>query len=120
MAERGGRRRSRRDVSTRGRIPQLPWRSIVNPYRPIEVLSEDHLEAIHEAALTILEQIGIVFLLDEAVDRLAAAGAEVDRGSRTVRMAPTSSDRPWPPPRPGSICTRGTPGDASLSVPTTV
>ncbi len=78
-----GRRRGRR--APQG-LPRLPWRSIVNPYRPIEILSVDQVEAIHGASLRILREIGVEVLGDRALDVLAAAGAEVDRTSRNVRL----------------------------------
>jgi trimethylamine--corrinoid protein Co-methyltransferase len=83
MTIEGGRRRGRR--APQG-LPRLPWRQIVNPYRPIEILSADQVEAIHRASLRILREIGVEVLGDRALDQLAAAGAEVDRGSRNVRL----------------------------------
>ncbi len=78
-----GRRRGRRVPDG---LPRLPWRSIVNPYRPVEILSADQVEAIHLASLRILREIGVEVLGDRAIDLLAAAGAEVDRGRRNVRL----------------------------------
>jgi len=77
-------RRRRRDRG--GGIPQPPWRRLVNAYAPIEVLSADQVESIHRASLRILEEIGMEFLSDEALDVLAAAGADVDRETRRVRL----------------------------------
>jgi len=48
------RRRPRR---TAGGIPQLPFRRLVNPFRPLEVLSADAVEEIHRASLRILSEI---------------------------------------------------------------
>jgi trimethylamine--corrinoid protein Co-methyltransferase len=79
------RRRPRR---TTGRLEQLPWRSLVNPFRPLEVLSADQVETIHAASLRILSEIGMEVLGDRALDALAQAGARVDRGTRRVRMDP--------------------------------
>ena len=45
------RRRPRRAVSG---IAQLPWRRLVDPFRPLEVLSVDQVEAVHLASLRIL------------------------------------------------------------------
>lgn len=78
-----GRARARREA---GSFRQLPWRHVTNPYRPVEVLSADQVEAIHEASLTVLEDIGMEFLHDGALDRLARAGAKVDRANRRVRL----------------------------------
>jgi len=79
----GSRRRVKRDAAA---VRQLPWLSVENPYAPIEVLRADQIEKIHEASLQLLEEIGIDFLLDEAVEILRAAGAAVERGSQRVRM----------------------------------
>jgi trimethylamine--corrinoid protein Co-methyltransferase len=63
-----GGRAPRRRTSKRGErkaeaggLRQLPWRRVTNPYRPIEILSEDQVEAIHEASLRILEEMGLEF-----------------------------------------------------------
>jgi trimethylamine--corrinoid protein Co-methyltransferase len=79
----GGRRRGRRAP---GGVPRLPWRTIVNPYRPVEILSSDQVEAIHLASLRILREIGVEVLGDRALDLFGSAGAEVDRGRRNVRL----------------------------------
>ena len=80
------RRAPRREQRSRGAISQLPWRALSNPYPPIAPLSADQVGAIHEAALTILEDIGMVFMLPEALDILAAFGVPVDRASQRVRL----------------------------------
>jgi trimethylamine--corrinoid protein Co-methyltransferase len=59
---------------------------MVNPYRPIEILSADQVETIHLASLRILEEIGVEVWSERALDRLAAAGAGVDRAKRHVRI----------------------------------
>jgi trimethylamine--corrinoid protein Co-methyltransferase len=76
MARDGSRRRGRqrRDNSAPA---QLPLRGLRNSYRPIEVLSADQIEAIHDASMRILEEIGMEFLHPEALDILAETGAEV-------------------------------------------
>ena len=86
-ARRGGRRGRRGGGERRGGaspVQQPAFRRLRNPYPPMQVISHDELEAIHEASLTVLEEIGIDFLLPEARDRLKAAGASV-QGER-VRM----------------------------------
>ena len=50
----GRRGRQRRDASALG---QLRWRVPRNSYRPIEVLFEDQVEAIHDASLRILRKV---------------------------------------------------------------
>ncbi|MFQ5785859.1 MAG: trimethylamine methyltransferase family protein [Alphaproteobacteria bacterium] len=80
------RRSRRRAPRGSGRPGQLPWREIVNPYSPIEVLSADQVETIHLASLRILEEIGMEILGDAALDVLVKAGADVDRETRRVRF----------------------------------
>ena len=77
-------RRERR--SRGGALKQLPWRNYRNPYKPIEVISADQLEAIHNASLRVLEEIGIDFLDEPARERLKKAGAHVEAGSQRVRF----------------------------------
>lgn len=64
----------------------LRYRSILNSQDPSLILSEEGLEAIHDASLKVLEQIGMDFMLAEARDRLKAAGADVRPGAERVRM----------------------------------
>jgi trimethylamine--corrinoid protein Co-methyltransferase len=85
MTTEAGRRRPRR---TSGGIPQLPWRTVRNPYPPVEILSSDEVESLHHASLRILAEIGVEVLGDRAIDLLADAGASVDRGTRRVRLDP--------------------------------
>ena len=81
----GPRRRARRPPPG---ITQLPWRRLVNPFRPLEILSADQVETIHRASLRILAEIGMEVLGDRALDAFARAGARVDRLSRNVRLDP--------------------------------
>ncbi|WP_422372991.1 trimethylamine methyltransferase family protein [Hoeflea sp.] len=66
--------------------PTLRYRSILNTREPSLILSDEGLEAIHDASLTVLEEIGIDFMLAEARERLKAAGADVTEGSERVRL----------------------------------
>jgi trimethylamine--corrinoid protein Co-methyltransferase len=66
----------------------LPWRRLVNPYAPIEVLSSDQVEAIHHASLRILAGTGMDFLHPEALSILSKGGASVENGSQRVRFDP--------------------------------
>src|SRR5215468_9300618 len=77
------RRRVRRDAAA---FRQLPWRNLENPYAPIEVLTPEQLERIHDASLRILETHGLEFLSDAALNILAQAGASVDHAVRRVRF----------------------------------
>ncbi len=84
MARKGrrGAKRGGRDTAPR----QLPWRALRNPYRPLEILSADQLEAIHVASLDLLETMGMDFLDDDACAVLRRAGADVAPGERRVRL----------------------------------
>ncbi|MCB1809541.1 MAG: trimethylamine methyltransferase family protein, partial [Candidatus Competibacteraceae bacterium] len=68
------------------RFVQPPWQPLRNPYPPTELVSADQLEAIHDASLTVLEELGINFLLPEARQILKAAGADVDADGPRVRF----------------------------------
>lgn len=78
----------RRERRTSGGVPRLPWRRLVNPLRPVEILSADQVEAIHGTSLRILAEIGVEVLGDRALDILARGGARVDRATRRVRLDP--------------------------------
>lgn len=80
---RRGRRRKKRDANE---IAQLPWRDVVNPYRPVEVLHEEQLETIIDGALSVLETSGMRFFDPDARKRLARAGADVDNDTMMVRF----------------------------------
>ena len=60
----------------------------VSSFPPLELVSRDELESIHQAALTVLKEIGIDFLHDGARATLKDAGADVDPASRRVRFDP--------------------------------
>ncbi|MBV9522568.1 MAG: trimethylamine methyltransferase family protein [Alphaproteobacteria bacterium] len=80
---RTGRSRSRSQGSGGEAAPKPQPRL---PYPPVAAVSADELEAIHAASLTILEEIGIDFLHDEARQLLKEAGAAVDPSSKRVRF----------------------------------
>ena len=59
-------------------IEQMPWRLPVNRDRPTEPLGPEGVQAIHEGAMTILEEIGVAFLNPEALELLRQAGCRID------------------------------------------
>ncbi len=69
-------------------LQQLPFGQIERSIKPIDLISEDHLEAIHQASLTILSEIGIEYMSARARQIFREAGAEVDEASQMVRLAP--------------------------------
>ncbi len=76
-ADRGG-------ATTAAQAPRQPQA----PFPPLELVSRDELESIHDAALTALKEIGVDFLHDEARAILKRAGADVDPASKRVRFEP--------------------------------
>ncbi len=85
MARDGSNRRGRHRRESSA-LTQLPRRALRNPYAPIEVLSADQIEAIHDTSMQILEEIGMDFLHPEAREILGRAGAEIEAGSERVRF----------------------------------
>lgn len=62
----------------------IPFANIRNSRPPYDWLDPDALERIQNASLDILENIGIDFLDDEALDIWQQAGAKMDRQARHV------------------------------------
>ncbi|MFK7881273.1 trimethylamine methyltransferase family protein [Roseobacter sp.] len=91
MAHAGRKKRSRSGgragaATRRGTaiIEQMPWQPPVNLDRPTEPLSPEGVEAIHDGAMRILEEIGVEFLNLEALEILRKAGCATD--GTNVRM----------------------------------
>ena len=73
----GGRRE--KNEGGRSRLPeQRPFGQSRLRYAPTEVVSADEIEMIHEASLTVLDEIGMDVLDPETRSVYAAAGARVD------------------------------------------
>jgi len=86
MNERRRRSGGRGAGGTATTIPQLPHRRVRNPYPPMQMLSGDQVEAIHEASLHILENFGIEVMSPRALSLFEAAGAKVDHARQNVRL----------------------------------
>lgn len=82
------RRRNHSDKTSPSPGFQPPRQQLVNPYPPMELISADQLESIHQASLTILSEIGIEFILPEARQRLKKAGAITQQDSDRVHFDP--------------------------------
>jgi trimethylamine--corrinoid protein Co-methyltransferase len=67
-------------------LPQLPWATVTNPYAPMQILSADHVEAIHQTSLRILEELGIELMSARGRALLRSIGATVDEASGNVRL----------------------------------
>ena len=85
-ALRSRRSADRTHARTGAAIPQLPLRQVVNPYPPMAILSDDQIEAIHEASLHILENFGIELMSPRALALFEKAGATVDHATSNVRV----------------------------------
>lgn len=83
-------RNARHDAlrKSRARSPYLsiPFQTIHNSLRPVELLDGAGVERIHDASMRILEEFGIDFLDAEALDLWEKAGATVDHSKRRVKM----------------------------------
>ena len=70
--------RQRRPARSPNAIPQRPFGQVPRTYDPIRVLSEDQVEAIHLAALTLLVEQGMRVLNPRAIEYFRHAGARVE------------------------------------------
>ena len=91
----GGRRRAGGRDRNAGPA-QLPWRDVRSPFPPLGVLSGDELEHVHEASLTVLEDLGME-VLGEHARRLYRKGRR-----RCRRQRHAGALRPWSHRRAGS------------------
>ena len=80
--------RRRRRAPDRGAKPQMPRPQPKLPFPPVEFVSKDELESIHQAALRVLQEIGIDVLHAGAKALLKDAGADVSAASDRVRFDP--------------------------------
>lgn len=67
-------------------IAQVPWQRFKNMYAPMEPLSADQVETIHDASLSVLENSGIEVMNDHALDLFKKAGAKVDFANKMVYL----------------------------------
>jgi len=82
--KRGGGRAGNTRRSSPAVIHQMPWRIPLNTDRPTEPLSPEGVQAIHDGAMRVLEEVGIEFLNDESREILREAGCDVH--GTNVRM----------------------------------
>ena len=75
---------SRRGRSVKAVQRKVNYRNLKNPFPPMTAFSDDHIAAMHDAALGILEKHGIKVLLPEARQLYRAAGAKIDESSEMV------------------------------------
>ncbi len=85
---------------------QVDYWNLRNPFPPVPVFSEDRVEAMHRAAMRVLQELGLKVLLPDARRRFAAAGALVDEESQMVRIGEDIVEAALAS-APRSIVTRG-------------
>ncbi len=56
-------------------VREVNYRQLKNPFPPMKVFSDDRIEAMHEAALSVLENLGMRVLLPAARDHFTRGGA---------------------------------------------
>jgi len=79
-------RRPRRQGASAAPLAHLEWRNLQHRFAPVDALTPDELTLLHEASMNILEDIGMAFMDDEALDLWQQAGAHVDRSSQMVKI----------------------------------
>jgi trimethylamine--corrinoid protein Co-methyltransferase len=84
--ERESTRRQRRRAPAPADDRSRSYRTLNNPFEPWRVFSDDRVEALHQAALGVLEEQGLKVLSAEARQRFREAGATVDEAGQTVRI----------------------------------
>ena len=84
----GGRRgRAAKRTTPATRAFDRAWRQWVRLYAPVEQFSADEIQAIHEASLTVLKELGIHVMSDEARALYVSAGMMEDPGE-IIRFDP--------------------------------
>lgn len=82
---RGGGRRGRHQTDAAGTdARQVDYHNLHHPFQPLGVWTDDRVAAVHEAALEVLETLGMKVLLPEARRIFGQAGARVDDASQMV------------------------------------
>jgi trimethylamine---corrinoid protein Co-methyltransferase len=64
----------------------IRYRNLINPFAPVRLFSDDHIESMHAAALGLIERQGMRVLSPRGRAVLKAAGASVDESSQMVRL----------------------------------
>ena len=88
MPTRQSRSRRKRKAEQERKFVQRPFQTLRNPYRPLEILSADQIESIHQASLRILRDIGLRVDSSTALSLLTDARADVDQSTGLVRFDP--------------------------------
>ena len=83
---RGGRRGRRDRTAAAAPTRNVDYRRLRNPFPAMRLYSDDQIAAIHDAALTMLETLGMKILLPEARRIFHHGGALVDEATEMVRI----------------------------------
>ncbi|HBM12399.1 MAG TPA: methyltransferase [Rhodospirillaceae bacterium] len=67
-------------------LHQMPWGQLTYIDKPTEPLDEEGVNKIHDTAMRVLEEVGILFLNEEARDILKEAGCDVDPVTFNVKF----------------------------------
>lgn len=81
-------RKGRRKAPSGSTFSQQPFQQPLRQTPPINVASDDEVEALHVASLRVLQETGMSVLHDQARGLMKAAGAEVDEATKMVRFEP--------------------------------
>ena len=90
MRRKSSRISNKENRSSRLSLKQQDWQIPYNFDNFVEPLKEEAVVAIHNTAMKILEEIGVLFLNPEACKILQKAGCKVDFSDSNVKM-----DRRW-------------------------
>ena len=84
-AETSPRATRRKAGERRERISRVTdYHNLTNPFPKMKVFSDDRIDAIHEASLNVLENLGIKVLLPQARELFKNGGAKVDESTEMV------------------------------------
>ena len=82
------RRRNRKNQTPQTSIHQPPFRAVKNPLAPVNIISDDEIEFIHQSSLEILRDIGVKVDDQRALNLLTEVGAQIDTSTNQVRFDP--------------------------------
>ena len=95
MSERKQRRRGRdraSDADDSGSFFSAPFKPIRRPYKPVDVLTVEQEQQVHDLSLRVLEEIGLKFLSPKTWPTLKASGCSVDEETGIVKFPPEVVD----------------------------
>jgi trimethylamine--corrinoid protein Co-methyltransferase len=88
MSRRKTNLRTSRQATRNQGLSQMPFKPLSNPYKPMEIISVDQVETIHQASLKILKEIGLLVESESARNLLKGLKADIDDRTKIVRFDP--------------------------------